>query len=294
MPIKDIYGKDVYSHGPIYKSSKLKDGKIIVIFDCSGQLKIMPSAQYTDTIGEEKISGGEINPNILNEFEIAGEDGVWHTAQAEITADNQITVSSEQVPNPVKVRYCGTDYPESPNLTDASGLPSYVFEKTAENSGDTEETPSPIPTPTSMPTVSPSPTPTIAPSASQSPLPSPTTEPTVSASPTPNITATYKFDFGSSEPAEGYTAVTADMVYDMSKADASEGYCGFLGTTENSYANDVLGYDCDNRAIDGFSLVKGQQIILSNGGTASNTDADSDYITVPSKDSYIPVTASEY
>lgn len=84
------------------------------------------------------------------------------------------------------------------------------------------------------------------------------------------------------------------MVYDMSKADASEGYCGFLGTTENSYANDVLGYDCDNRAIDGFSLVKGQQIILSNGGTASNTDADSDYITVPSKDSYIPVTASEY
>lgn len=292
--LKDIYGKDVYSHGPIYKSSKLKDGKIIVIFDCSGQLKIMPSAQYTDTIGEEKISGGEINPNILNEFEIAGEDGVWHTAQAEITADNQITVSSEQVPNPVKVRYCGTDYPESPNLTDASGLPSYVFEKTAENSGDTEETPSPIPTPTSMPTVSPSPTPTIAPSASQSPLPSPTTEPTVSASPTPNITATYKFDFGSSEPAEGYTAVTADMVYDMSKADASEGYCGFLGTTENSYANDVLGYDCDNRAIDGFSLVKGQQIILSNGGTASNTDADSDYITVPSKDSYIPVTASEY
>lgn len=163
---------------------------------------------------------------------------------------------------------------------------------------------SPTASPTAIPTVTPtttpspspsaSPTPTLTPSASPSPSPSPTTEPTVSPSPIPNITATYKFDFGSYAAAEGYTAVTADMVYDMSKADASEGYCGFLGTTENSYANDVLGYDCDNRAIDGFSLVKGQQIILSNGGEASDTDADSDYVTVPSKENYIPATASDY
>ena len=274
--LKDIYGKDVYSHGPIYKSSEVKDDKIVVTFDCSGQLKIMPSSQYTDTTGEAKIAGGEINPDIINEFEIAGADGVWHSAKAEITANNQVTVSCDDVASPVKVRYCGKDYPESPNLTDDSNLPSYVFEKTAENSGDIEETPSP------SPSVSPTPTAT------------PTAEPTPTASPAPNITATYKFDFGGRTAADGYTAVTTDMVYDMSKADAEEGYCGFLGTTETSYTDDVLGYDCDNRAIDGFTLVKGQQIQLTSGGTASNTDADSDYIAVPAKASYIPTTASEY
>lgn len=258
--LKDIYGKDVYSHGPIYKSSEVKNGKIIVTFDCSGQLKIMPSSQYTDTVGEAKIQSGEIKPDILNEFEIAGADGVWHSAKAEITADNQVTVSCDDVASPVKVRYCGKDYPESPNLTDGSNLPSYVFEKTAENSGSTVETPSPSPSTSPIPTAEPS--------------------------PIPNITATYKFDFGSSAAADGYTAVTADMVYDMSKTDAVEGYCGFLGTTETSYADDILGYDCDKRAIDGFSLVKGQQILLSNGGEASDTNADSDYITVPSQETY--------
>lgn len=130
--LKDIYGQNVYSHGPIYKSSEVQNGKIIVTFDCNGQLQIMPSSQYTDTTGELKIENGEINPNELNEFEIAGTDGVWHRAKAEITADNQVTVSCDDVTLPVKVRYCGTDYPESPNLTDESGLPSYVFEKTAE------------------------------------------------------------------------------------------------------------------------------------------------------------------
>ncbi len=130
--LKDIYGKDVYSHGPIYQSSKVEGSGIVVTFDCSGSLAIMSAAQYTDEVGAQKIVDGEINPDILNEFEIAGEDGVWYSATAEITAPNQVTVTSENVTEPKKVRYCGSDYPESPNLTDASGLPSYVFEKTAE------------------------------------------------------------------------------------------------------------------------------------------------------------------
>lgn len=67
---------------------------------------------------------------MLNEFEIAGADGVWYGANAQITGDAAVTLSSESVPEPVKVRYCGRDYPESPNLTDESGMPSYVFEKT--------------------------------------------------------------------------------------------------------------------------------------------------------------------
>ncbi len=158
--LKDIYNKDVYSHGPMYKSSEVNEGKIIVTFDVSGKLKIMPSSQYTDTAGEAKIASGEINPDILNEFEVAGSDGIWHNATAEITADNQVTVSSAEVTNPVGVRYCGKDYPESPNLTDDSNLPSYVFEKTAETTDVPVVTTEPTATPTATPTAEPTATPT--------------------------------------------------------------------------------------------------------------------------------------
>lgn len=63
-------GETVYSHGPMYKSSEVKDGKIVVTFDNSGSLSIMPSSQYTDTTGEQKIPDGEFDPDVLNEFEL--------------------------------------------------------------------------------------------------------------------------------------------------------------------------------------------------------------------------------
>lgn len=161
-------------------------------------------------------------------------------------------------------------------------------------------TSTPTATPTASPTVTPTASPTTTPTASPTATPTatptvtPTASPTVSPTPTPNIVATYKFDFGNSEATDGYTAVTSDMIYDMSKTDAQEGYCGFLGTTENSYADDVLSYNMDSRAVDGFSLVKGQQIILSSGGENSDADADSDYIAVPTRENYVPDNASDY
>lgn len=139
LALSDIYNKTEYSNGdklyrmgPLYKSSVVKGNTIVVNFECTGKLSVMPSSRYTDSTGVEKIANGEFNPDILNEFEIAGADGIWHSAKAEITANNQVTVSSEAVLKPVSVRYCGSDYPESPNLTDESGLPSYVFSKVAE------------------------------------------------------------------------------------------------------------------------------------------------------------------
>lgn len=213
--LADIYNKEVYSHGPMYKSSKAKDGKVIVTFECNGSLAIMDSAQYTDSTGVEKIENGEFDPSVLNEFEVAGSDGVWYGATAEITAEDQVTVYSAEVAEPVKVRYCGKDYPESPNLTDESGMPSYVFERAVDNIYDLSK-------PTEQPTEK------------------PTDEPSS------NITKTYKFDFGYGTPAEGYMAVTPDMVYDMSDTTAEFQY-GFLGTTETSYADDVLPYDGEFR-----------------------------------------------
>lgn len=270
--LKDIYGKDVYTHGPMYQSSKVEGNKIIVTYDCNGSLKIMPSTQYADEAGMQKIESGEYDPNVLNEFEVAGSDGVWYSAAAQITASNQVTVFSERVENPVSVRYACTDYPESPNLTDDSNLPSYVFMKEAVRE---QPTASPTTAPTTAPTTSPSITPTI--------------EPTT----TPGIVQTYQFDFGNATPAAGYKAVTPDMVYDMSDTSGDFQY-GFLGTTEESYAKDILPYDFDHRAIDGFSLVKGQYIPLSAGGEDSTTNPDTDFIKVPEKAAYQPSNASEF
>ncbi len=134
--LKDVYGKDVYTSGPMPKEAVSKAGKITVTYDCNGALKIMDSKQYADTVTDGKIKSGAINPDALNEFEIAGEDGKWYEATAQITSQNQVTVYSPKVLNPTKVRYGYEDYPEAPNLTDNSSLPSYVFEIAAEISDE--------------------------------------------------------------------------------------------------------------------------------------------------------------
>lgn len=202
LALIDIYGREsdsdgnkLYRMGPIYKSSRRSGSSVIVTFDCSGRLEIMPSERYTDEVGAQKIEDGEFDPNVLNEFELAGEDGVWYPAKAEITADNEVTVTSEDVSEPVMVRYANRDYSESPNLTDGSGLPSYVFSKTAE----TEEEP-------------PAGTPTASPSAA------PTAGPTASPDATPEAEKhTVTFDYGSGR-TEKVTVADGDTVSELPEA----------------------------------------------------------------------------
>lgn len=222
----------------------------------------------------------------------------WNVEVVDMFTDSTLdTTDAEQMS-----KYMIDGKGSHPNVAACKEFYIPVVVSKLENLCDNGTEVSPSPSPTVSPTASPTATPTVSPTPSPtaSPTPSPTATPTASPSPsptvtpTPNIAATYKFDFGNGIAAEGYTAVTPDMVYDMSKTDAQEGYCGFLGTTENSFTDDVLSYNMDNRAIDGFSLVKGQKITLSSGGEASNTNADSDYISVPQKANYIPESSSEY
>lgn len=129
--LEDIYNKDVCTNGPVPKSALAENGKVVVTYDCTGSLKIMDSSQYADSVTAGKIKNGTIDANVLNEFEVAGIDGKWYDASARITAANQVTVYSDQVIDPAQVRYAYEDYPEAPNLTDDSDLPSYVFKMEA-------------------------------------------------------------------------------------------------------------------------------------------------------------------
>ncbi len=104
-----VYGNEsiVYS-GPIYQSKKIEDSGIIISFNNIGSgLMIKGSGK-------------------LNCFEIAGPDKKFVWAEAEIEG-NQVVVKSEEIDNPVEVRYAWADNPEGANLYNKEGLPASPF-----------------------------------------------------------------------------------------------------------------------------------------------------------------------
>ncbi len=116
------YGKDLVAYsGPLYRAAEVKDGAIRITFDQSGN-------------GLKSRDGGE-----LKRFEIAGEDRVWHWAEAKIDGPDGVIVSSAAVAKPVAVRYAWASNPEGANLVNSEGLPASVFR--TDDWNDAEATP---------------------------------------------------------------------------------------------------------------------------------------------------------
>jgi sialate O-acetylesterase len=101
------YNKEniVYS-GPIYKSMKIEDNKIRISFNHIG-------------------SGLYCKGDKLTYFTIAGSDKVFHPANA-LIENNTVLVSSDDVKNPVAVRFAFANTDE-PNLFNKEGLPASTF-----------------------------------------------------------------------------------------------------------------------------------------------------------------------
>lgn len=104
----------------------------------------------------------------------------------------------------------------------------------------------------------------------------------------------YRFTFGVDATQDGSYPVPASAVYDAQGAyDASATFSyGFLGTTETSYADDVpASPSCaEPRAIDGFSVVQGQCIVLHDTNDANNVSC----VCGPAAAEYLPLGASPY
>ncbi|MEW4489544.1 sialate O-acetylesterase [Thalassoglobus sp. JC818] len=102
------YGHDdlVYS-GPLFKSMNVKGDKIVLRFD---------------HVGDGLVSR---NGEPLSHFEIAGEDGEYKPAKAEIKGKT-VVVSSDDVPMPKSVRL-GWHQEAEPNLSNKNGLPASPF-----------------------------------------------------------------------------------------------------------------------------------------------------------------------
>jgi len=62
----------------------------------------------------------------LNEFAIAGEDGEFVWAQADIVGE-QVRVYNDAIPKPTQVRYAWADNPDNANLYNKEGLPASPF-----------------------------------------------------------------------------------------------------------------------------------------------------------------------
>lgn len=106
---KVAYGEDdiVYS-GPIYESMKIEGNKVILTFSNTGIGLIAK--------GDDELKG----------FAIAGSDSNFVWAKAEIK-DKKVIVWSEEVSNPIAVRYAWADNPGNANLYNKEGLPASPF-----------------------------------------------------------------------------------------------------------------------------------------------------------------------
>ncbi|WP_372846278.1 sialate O-acetylesterase [Pontiella sp.] len=102
------YGLDVVPGGPIYRSMKKDGDKIVVAFD---------------DVGAGLVAQGGAP---LKRFAIAGADRNFVEAKAVIAGDT-VVVGSDQVADPVAVRYAWADNPVGCNLFNKDGFPASPF-----------------------------------------------------------------------------------------------------------------------------------------------------------------------
>lgn len=105
--------------GPLYQSHTIKGDKVIVKFDSTGSGLMSGEKPVMDATLEKKEP--------LTYFEICGAGRQWKPAQAEISGNDTVTVSSPEVPKPTAVRYAWSKNPEGANLYNKEGLPASLF-----------------------------------------------------------------------------------------------------------------------------------------------------------------------
>lgn len=102
-----VYGEDVPAASPVYKGMEIRGGEVVISFDNVGR-------------------GLVVRGDRLNHFAVAGSDGRFYWANA-VLRGNKVVLSSDEVPDPVAVRYAWSDNPAKANLYSKDGLPVRPF-----------------------------------------------------------------------------------------------------------------------------------------------------------------------
>jgi sialate O-acetylesterase len=113
------YGKDIVPSGPLYKSVEREGAKMRVRFDHVGTGLMI--AEKTGLEPPKPLPDPQIKW-----IAVAGEDKAWHWARIAIDGET-LLVWSDEVPEPVAVRYCFTMNPVGPKLYNKEGLPASPF-----------------------------------------------------------------------------------------------------------------------------------------------------------------------
>jgi sialate O-acetylesterase len=107
--LKIAYNKNIVASGPTFKGMRIDGSKIIIDFDNTGN-GLMVNDKY----------------KYLKGFQVAGMDKLYHWAQARIEG-GQVILQSDEVPNPVSVRYAWDNNPVDANLYNKERLPAVPF-----------------------------------------------------------------------------------------------------------------------------------------------------------------------
>lgn len=107
---KLAYGENIVSSGPIYESNQIEGNRIRIRFRETGS----------------GLSINKTDEDELTYFAIAGKDKKFVWAKA-IIERNTVVVWSDEISEPMYVRYGWADNPEGANLINAEGLPASPF-----------------------------------------------------------------------------------------------------------------------------------------------------------------------
>jgi sialate O-acetylesterase len=103
-----VYGQRLVAQGPVLRSARFRGGAVTLGFTEVGA-------------GLTVAGGGD-----LTGFAVAGTDGKWHWAKAELKGRDRVVLTAPAVPRPRLVRYGWADFPVV-NLANSEGLPASPF-----------------------------------------------------------------------------------------------------------------------------------------------------------------------
>lgn len=110
LALGKVYGKKIICQGPEFKKmTPNADGSLLLYFSNAG----------TGLVAKD-------NASTLLGFTIAGKDGKFYPAKAVIVGKNQVKVKSNQVVNPINVRYLWVNSADM-NLFNKEGFPALPF-----------------------------------------------------------------------------------------------------------------------------------------------------------------------
>ena len=133
LALKNIYRVDIPCFSPEFRSASKKGNIVTVKFNHTygGLVSTdIPENYILKTSNKTFKKLIRNSPDAqLESFALCGPDGQWYWAdKAEISGHDSVTVSSDKVAHPVKIRYCYVANPTC-NLFNKAGFPAVQFEK---------------------------------------------------------------------------------------------------------------------------------------------------------------------